>query len=254
MKLTRFIDDAYRGLNRGRRLKSQEGNPIFSLDDLAERVGTRPSRAEVQELLPQDPSTLERLLESDPGNKLQIIWGYISSIAAESSPEPLLLPAREYAGLELSRGTIILEKGSDHVGERMTGGRIYLRQAAGDYLGHEMTGGGIVSPGAGHYAFRRMGGGLGVIKGDCGNFLGLGCSGGRVVCQGSCGERAGWLMSAGSLRIHGDAGDYLGLLMKGGRITVFGRSGMRAGWRMKGGTIRGKDFGPEAADGVLGLD
>jgi len=42
--------------------------------------------------------------------------------------------------------------------------------------------------------------------------------------------------------------------MKGGRITVFGRAGRRAGWRMKGGAIRGKDFGPEAADGVLGLD
>ena len=61
-------------------------------------------------------------------------------------------------------------------------------------------------------------------------------------------------MSSGSLRIHGDAGDYLGLLMKGGRITVFGRVGRRAGWRMKGGTIRGKAFGPEAADGVFGLD
>ena len=254
MKLTKFIDDAYRGLNKGRRLRSEKGDPIFSLDDLADRVGTRPSRAEVEELLPQDPSTLERLLESDPGNRYQIIWGHLSSIAAERRPEPLPLPARDYAGLELSRGTIILEKGSDHVGERMKGGRIYLRQAAGDYLGQEMTGGGIVAAGAGHYAFRRMGGGLGVIKGDCGNFLALGCCGGRVVCQGSCGERAGWLMSAGSLRIHGDAGDYLGLLMKGGRITVFGRAGRRAGWRMKGGIIRGRDFGPEAADGVLGLD
>jgi len=46
----------------------------------------------------------------------------------------------------------------------------------------------------------------------------------------------------------------LGLLMKGGRITIFGRAGRRAGWRMKGGTIRGREFGPEAADGVLGLD
>ena len=254
MKLTRFMDNAYRGLNRGRRLKSQEGDPIFSLEDLADKVGTRPSRADVEELLPPDESTLEMLLASDPGRKNQLIWGYISSIAAERNPEPLHLPARDYAGLELSRGTIILDEGREHVGERMTGGRIYLRQAAGDYLGQEMTGGGIVAPGAGHYAFRRMGGGLGVIKGDCGNFLGLGCCGGRVVCQGSCGERAGWLMSAGSLRIHGDAGDYLGLLMKGGRITVFGRAGRRAGWRMKNGQIRAKEFGPEAADGVLGLD
>ena len=254
MKLTRFIDDAYRGLNKGRSLRSEKGDPIFSLDDLAERLGTRPSRTEVEGLLPQDPSTLKRLVESDPGNRYQIIWGHLSSIVAERSHEPLHLPAGNYAGLELSRGTIILEMGGDHVGERMKGGRIYLRQVAGDYLGQEMTGGGIVATGTGHYAFRMMSGGLGVIKGDCGNFLGLGCSGGKVVCQGDCGERAGWLMSSGSLRIHGDAGDYLGLLMKGGRITVFGRVGRRAGWRMKGGTIRGKAFGPEAADGVFGLD
>ena len=254
MKLGRFIDDAYRGLNKGRSLRSEKGDPIFSLDDLAERLGTRPSRTEVEELLPQDPGTLKRLVESDPGNRHQIIWGHLSSIAAERSHQPLHLPAGDYAGLELSRGTIILEMGGDHVGERMKGGRIYLRQRAGDYLGQEMTGGGIVSRGAGNYAFRRMSGGLGVIKGDCGNFLGLGCSGGKVVCQGDCGERAGWLMSSGSLRIHGDAGDYLGLLMKGGRITAFGRVGRRAGWRMKGGTIRGKAFGPEAADGVFGLD
>ncbi len=254
MKLTRFMDDAYRGQTSGRRLKSQEADPIFSLDDLAERVGTRPSRGEVEELLPQDPGTLERLLGSDPGRRYQIIWGHLSSIAAQISPEPLLIPARDYAGLELSGGTIILEKGGDHVGERMRGGRIYLREAAGDYLGQEMSGGEIICAGAGHYAFRRMSGGLGVIKGDCGNFLALGCSGGRVVCRGSCGDRAGWLMSKGSVRIHGDAGDYLGLLMKGGQITVFGRAGWRAGWRMKGGTIRGKDFGPEAADEVLELD
>jgi formylmethanofuran dehydrogenase subunit C len=257
VRLTRLVDDAYRGLNRGRRLKSQEGDPIFSLDDLAERVGCRPSRVEVEELLPPDPGTLERLLMSDPGKGYQIIWGHLSSIAAERSPEPLRLPARDYAGLGLSRGGIILEgegKSVDHVGERMSGGRIYLHQGAGDYLGQEMTGGGIITAGVGSYAFRRMSGGWGVIRGEGGNFLALGSSGGRVVCQGGCGERAGWLMSGGSLRIHGDAGDYLGLLMKGGRITIFGRAGRRAGWRMKGGTIRGREFGPEAADGVLGLD
>ena len=177
MKLGRFMDDAYRGLNKGRSLRSEKGDPIFSLDDLGERLGTRPSRMEVEELLPQDPGTLKRLVESDPGNRYQVIWGHLSSIAAERSQQPLHLSAGNYAGLELSRGTIILEMGGDHVGERMKGGRIYLRQAAGDYLGQEMTGGGIVSRGAGNYAFRRMSGGLGVIKGDCGNFLGLGCSG-----------------------------------------------------------------------------
>jgi GXGXG motif. len=41
--------------------------------------------------------------------------------------------------------------------------------------------------------------------------------------------------------------------MSGGKIVVAGRTGKRAGWRMKGGTIKGNGFGPEAADGVLGL-
>ena len=59
---------------------------------------------------------------------------------------------------------------------------------------------------------------------------------------------------SGSLRVQGEAGDYLGLLMSGGKIVVKGRAGKRAGWRMKGGTIMANGFGPEAADGVLGLD
>ncbi len=62
-----------------------------------------------------------------------------------------MLPARDYAGLELSSGTIILDAGSadhvakDHVGERMKGGRILVQGEAGDYLGQEMSGGGIVA-------------------------------------------------------------------------------------------------------------
>jgi formylmethanofuran dehydrogenase subunit C len=42
--------------------------------------------------------------------------------------------------------------------------------------------------------------------------------------------------------------------MSGGKIMVMGLAGKRAGWRMKGGTIMASGFGPEAADGVLGLD
>jgi formylmethanofuran dehydrogenase subunit C len=99
-----------------------------------------------------------------------------------------------------------------------------------------------------------MRGGFGVVQGDSGNSLGLGNNGGKIVCNGSCGERAGWLMRSGSLRVGGEAGDYLGLLMSGGKIMVMGLAGKRAGWRMKGGTIMASGFGPEAADGVLGLD
>jgi formylmethanofuran dehydrogenase subunit C len=233
MKLAEFMDDAYQGLKRGRRLETRQGDTIFSLEDLADRVGTKPSRNAVEELVPRDMSTLIRLIDSDPGKTYQLLWGYLSSIAAERSPEPLHLPARDYAGLELSSGTIILDEAKDHVakdhvGERMKGGRIVVRQ--------------------------NMRGGFGVVQGDSGNSLGLGNNGGKIICRGSCGERAGWLMRSGSLRVGGEAGDYLGLLMSGGKIMVMGLAGKRAGWRMKGGTIMASGFGPEAADGVLGLD
>ena len=263
MKLADFMDDAYQGLARGRRLETRQGDTIFSLEDLADRVGTKPSRHEVEELVPRDMSTLVQLIGSDPDKKYQLLWGYLSSIAAERSPEPLHLPARDYAGLELSSGTIILDEAKehvaknhvakDHLGERMKGGRILVRGGAGDFLGQEMSGGGIVAGRAGDYAFRNMRGGFGVVQGDSGKSLGLGNNGGKIVCLGSCGERAGWLMHSGSLRVRGEAGDYLGLLMSGGKIVVKGRAGKRAGWRMKGGTIMAKGFGPEAADGVLGL-
>ena len=254
MKLSDFMDDAYQGSARGRRLETRQGDTIFSLEDLADRVGTKPSRKAVEELVPNDKSTIVRLIESDPDKKYQLLWGYLSSIAAERSTAPLQLPARDYAGLELSSGTIILDEAKDHVGERMKGGRILARFGAGDFLGQEMSGGGIVVGTARDYAFRNMRGGFGVIRGDSGKSLGLGNSGGKIVCLGNCGERAGWLMHSGSLRVRGVAGDYLGLLMSGGKIVVKGQTGKRAGWRMKGGTIMANGFGPEAADGVLGLD
>ena len=259
MKLAEFMDDAYQGLKRGRRLETRRGDTIFSLEDLADRVGTKPSRNAVEELVPRDMSTLIQLIDSDPGKTYQLLWGYLSSIAAERSPEPLHLPARDYAGLELTSGTIILDEAKDHVakdhvGERMKGGRILVRLGAGDYLGQEMSGGGIIAGSVGDYAFQNMRGGFGVVQGDSGNSLGLGNNGGKIICKGNCGERAGWLMHSGSLRVGGEAGDYLGLLMRGGKIVVAGRTGKRAGWRMKGGTIMANGFGPEAADGVLGLD
>ena len=259
MKLAEFMDDAYQGLTRGRRLETRQGDTIFSLEDLADRVGTKPSRNAVEELVPGDMRTLDRLIGSNPGKTYRLLWGYLSSIAAERSPEPLHLPARDYAGLELSSGTIILDEArdhvaKDHVGERMKGGRILAGLGAGDYLGQEMSGGGIIAGSVGDYAFQNMRGGFGVVQGDSGNSLGLGNNGGKIICMGSCGERAGWLMRSGSLRVGGEAGDYLGLLMSGGKIVVAGRAGKRAGWRMKGGTIMANGFGPEAADGVLGLD
>jgi formylmethanofuran dehydrogenase subunit C len=252
VKLKRFMDDAYQGRARTKRLETRKGDLVFGLEDLADRVGLKPSRAEVEELAPTDEVLLSRLISADPGKKHQVIWGYLTAIAAERQSLPLMLSCGSFAGLELSGGVIVMETGGDHVGERMKGGRIFVRGSAGHYLGQEMAGGGIVAGSCMNYAFRNMRKGWGVILGDAGNFTGLGNSGGRIAVWGNSGQRSGWLMHSGRLRIRGNAGDYLGLLMSGGEIIVKGRVGARAGWRMKGGSIKAGEFGPEAGVGSQG--
>lgn len=254
MKLKRFMDDAYQGKARAKRLETKKGDVVFGLEDLADRVGLRPSKSEVEALVPSDKTVLSSLISADPGKKYRMIWGYITALAAECSPEPLRLPTKawDFVGLELSRGVIVVETGGDHVGERMKGGRIFVREGAGSHLGQEMSGGGIVAGSCGDYAFRNMRGGWGVVLGDAGSFTGLGNSGGRIAVRGSSGERSGWLMRSGKLRIKGDAGDYLGLLMSGGEILVKGSAGSRAGWRMKGGSIKAGAYGTEAGVGSQG--
>ncbi len=263
MKLKSFMDDAYQGKARAKKLETRKGDLIFGLEDLADRVGLRPSKAEVEALAPSDKAVLSSLISKDPGKKYQMIWGYLTAIAAERSSEPLRLRLRplacDFVGLELSGGIIVIEAGGDHVGERMKGGRIFVREGAGSHLGQEMAGGGIVAGFCRDYSFRNMRGGWGVVLGDAGNFTGLGNSGGRIAVRGNSGERTAWLMHSGKLRIKGNAGDYLGLLMSGGEILVKGRAGSRAGWRMKGGSIKAGAYGPEAGVGsqggsILGLD
>jgi formylmethanofuran dehydrogenase subunit C len=254
MSMKGFMNEAYQGKARSKHLETRRGDIVFGLEDLADRVGLKPSRQDVEALAPDDPSLLARLIASDPGRKYGMIWGILSSIAAERSPEPLRLPCRDFIGLELRDGVIVLERARDHLGERMRGGRIFVRGNAGDYLGQEMAGGGVVAGSCGDYAFRKMRAGWGVVLGDAGKFLGIGNCGGRIAVRGGCGERAGWLMRGGSLRVRGDAGDYLGLLMSGGELRVSGKAGKRAGWRMRGGTILAHALGPEAAASVMGLE
>lgn len=256
MKLVGFMDAAYQGKAPGRKLKTGKRNLIFNLEDLADQIGEKPSRAEVERLVPRDKNQLDLLISAQPGKKHALLWGYITCLAAECATAPLILPFRDYAGLELSRGTIILQDTSGHtgshaaghVGERMTGGKILVQGKAGDYLGQEMKGGGIIATGCRDYAFRNMRGGYGVVRGDAGKFAGLGNCCGRIAVLGSCGERAGWLMSGGSLHVRGDCGEYLGILMSGGRITVTGKAGRRAGWRRKGGSIKAASYGPESEE------
>ncbi|MDI9616781.1 MAG: hypothetical protein QFX31_05395 [Methanothrix sp.] len=236
MGLKEMMESAYGGRIRHKRLKSGKGERVISLEDLADRVADHPEKGEIAELVSDD--IIPRLLSSTPhGKKESVIWGYITSIAAERSEQPVTVRPMDFAGLELSRGNLILsgDKKSrpSHVGERMSFGMIRMCEA-GDYLGQGMTGGGIVASSCGTYAFRNMSGGWGVILGDAGSFIGVNNSGGRILVKGNVGERAGWLMRSGRLTVLGDAGDYAGILAKGGLIKICGNAGKNAGWRAGG--------------------
>jgi len=92
MSLKSFMEDAYQGKARAKRLESRRGDMVFSLEDLANRVGTRPARSEVEALAPSDEKLLGQLLAPEPDKMCQVLWGFLSSIAAERSPVPLRLP------------------------------------------------------------------------------------------------------------------------------------------------------------------
>ncbi len=279
MKLKGFMDQAYGGKVRGKkRLDEKRGEFLLGFEDLAQRLKERPKRAEVEDLAPREADQIVDLIFSaSPKDKREeTIWGILTSLAAESLSEPLvIIPPRNFAGLELKGGMLILDGNAltsgpkvgasdgtgrapaswtraHHLGERMSGGRLIVLGGAGDYLGQEMDGGGIVCASCGDYAFRNMKGGWGVVKGDAGNYLGVGNSGGRVAVKGGAGARAGWLMRSGRIWVGKDTGDYMGLMMSGGEISTWGRAGARAGWRMKGGLITADGYGPETGAEKVG--
>ena len=254
MSLKRFMNDAYHGRARSRKLDTAKGDIVFGMDDLADRLGDRPSKKDVEMLLQKGDKLLMSLISSNPGkkNKHKVIWGYLTGIAADRSSSPLRIESGDFVGIGLEKGIIVLDSGGDHVGEGMSGGKIFIKGESGDYLGQDMSGGGVVAGSCGDYAFRNMRAGWGVILGNAGNYAGVGNSGGSIAIRGSAGERSGWLMHSGCLRIRGDAGGYLGLLMRGGEINVIGMAGRRAGWRMKGGIIKACSYGPEIGEGMVG--
>jgi formylmethanofuran dehydrogenase subunit C len=196
-KIGRFMDEAYQGKASGRSLKTSQGAMIFSLEDLADQVGSRPSRATVEEIAAQEQSQLDLLISADPGKKFGLLWGYLSSLAAERSPSPLHLPSRDYAGLEMERGTIILQEAASHVGERMRGGKILVQGSCGERAGWLMRSGSLY------------------VRGDCGEYLGLLMSGGRILVKGKAARRAGWRRKGGTIAAGGygpeAADDVLGL-------------------------------------------
>jgi len=106
------MDEAYRGKVRGeKRLEEKRGEFILGFEDLAKRLKERPKREEVEALAPKDPDTISAILvcASPRGRREEMIWGYLSSLAAERLSSPLVIPPRNYAGLEMRGGTIILE-------------------------------------------------------------------------------------------------------------------------------------------------
>lgn len=236
MGLKDMMENAYGGRIRHRRLESGRGDGVISLEDLADRLPDHPEKREIAELVSDD--VIPRLLSSRPhGKRESVILGYITSIAAERSKQPVTVHPMDFAGLELSRGTLILSSDGksrpSHVGERMSSGMIRMCNA-GDYLGQGMSGGGIVASSCGTYAFRNMSGGWGVILGDAGSFIGVNNSGGKILVKGNAGERVGWLMRSGRITVLGDVGDYAGILAKGGLIRIRGGAGENAGWRAGG--------------------
>jgi formylmethanofuran dehydrogenase subunit C len=253
MSLKRLMDEAYQGKVRKGRLNKRKDDFVLGFEDLTDRLGKKVSKKEVQLLAPAGDAIFALIRTANVEDKRdQIVWGLLTSIAAEQSREPLHLVSKDFAGLELASGTMILTGESDHIGERMTGGKIIVNGKAGNYLGQEMKGGGIIAGSCGDYGFRNMSGGWGVVLGDASNYLGVGNSGGKIVAKGNSGDRTGWLMSGGRLRVKGDTGQYLGLLMSAGQISVGGRAGAKAGCQMRDGKITATTYGAKVGSGKIG--
>ncbi len=140
---------------------------IFSLEDLADRVGTKPSRDAVEELVPRDESYLDQLIGSDPGQKYQLLWGYLSSIAAERSPGPLLSSRPEIMpGWSYLRHHNLPGRGKRSCGREDEGrqdSRPVVRRAT--FWARRCPAEGSLRRAAGDYAFRNMRGGFGVVRG-----------------------------------------------------------------------------------------
>jgi len=133
----------------------------------------------------------------------------------------------------------------DHVGEKLSGGRIRIMGEVGARLGRGMTAGAITVEGAaGPYAASGMGGGRVEILGDAGERLGGPCPGemrgmhgGLVVVRGGAGPRAGDRMRRGAILVAGDVGDHAGSRMIAGTLVALGRAGRFPGTLMKRGTL-----------------
>ncbi len=184
-------------------------------------------------------------------------------------------------GNNMRSGTIIVKgHGGSHFGADMSGGEMVVEEHAGRRIGSNMKGGMITVEGdAEDDIGSSMWKGRIMIKGSAGSDIGYemrdGCHieilknagdrvgyymlGGFVKVGGNTGRSAGLYMDGGTVEIYGDTGRDLGTCMKNGTITVHGNAGKRAGHGMNGGIIRifggsGKETGKEMRGGELHIE
>ena len=124
MSLKGFMEEAYGGQVRSRRLERRKGTVVLSLKEISDKLESRPEKVDVARLAPKG-ALLARLISLVPeGKREALIWGYLTSIAAEGSLEPVEVTGGDYAGLELARGRLFIDGAGDHIGEGMKGGLI----------------------------------------------------------------------------------------------------------------------------------
>jgi formylmethanofuran dehydrogenase subunit C len=129
--------------------------------------------------------------------KEKIILGYLCTMAAEGSEDPVELPCVEYAGCYLSRGSLLLKSRSDD----------YFPS----YIGMGMN---ATNPET------KIS-----IIGNVGDHLGYRSPAVRIEVKGSARDRAGMAMGDGFLRIEGDVKGGLGGDTSYARFEVEGNVG-----------------------------
>ncbi|HVK16916.1 MAG TPA: formylmethanofuran dehydrogenase subunit C [Fimbriiglobus sp.] len=125
------------------------------------------------------------------------------------------------------------------IGAGMSGGLVYVEDAAGRHAGAGMTGGTLViDSGVGDWLGAEMKGGAIEVRGSAGNMVGAAYRGSRHG------------MTGGTIHVRGDAGDEVGLLMRRGLIAVEGGVSEFAAASMIAGTLVAGSVGRAVGAGM----
>lgn len=132
-----------------------------------------------------------------------------------------------------------------HIGAGMTGGSVYVEDAAGMHAGARMSGGTLtIDDEAGEWLGAEMRGGSIEVRGNAGDQAGAayrgsrrGMTGGRILIRGTAGDELGLLMRRGVIVVQGSCGEFAGASLIAGTIVLLGEVGERCGAGMKRGSI-----------------